>query len=303
MKTNKQKAISTIYMSIIGNALLAIAKGITGIFGNSYALIADAIESTTDVFSSILVLFGLKYATKPADENHPYGHGRAEPLITFAVVGFLFFSATIIAYESIQNLQTPQIAPKKFTLVVLAIIVIVKELFYRVVAKKSNETKSSSLKADAWHHRSDAITSLMAFIGISIAIYMGEGYEKADDWAALLASGFIIYNAYLIFRPALGEIMDEHLYDDFVSKIRKISMNVEGVVDTEKCFVRKAGISFHVDLHLIVNGLISVAEGHEIAHRLKDELLNKLPEINDVLIHIEPDTVKVEKLRDGSFIR
>lgn len=292
MKTNKQKAISTIYLSIVGNALLAIAKGITGIFGNSYALIADAIESTTDVFSSILVLFGLKYATKPADENHPYGHGRAEPLITFAVVGFLVFSATIIAYESIQNLQSPQVAPEKFTLIVLAIIVIVKELFYRMVSKKSNETKSSSLKADAWHHRSDAITSLMAFIGISIAIYMGEGYEKADDWAALFASGFIIYNAYLIFRPALGEIMDEHLYDDFVAEIRTISMSVDGVIDTEKCFVRKAGISFHVDLHLIVNGAISVLEGHEIAHRLKDELLLKLPEINDVLIHIEPDTVK-----------
>ncbi|WP_372766545.1 cation diffusion facilitator family transporter [Lutibacter sp.] len=294
MKTNKQKAINTIYISIIGNALLAIAKGITGIFGNSYALIADAIESTTDVFSSILVLFGLKYATKPADDNHPYGHGRAEPLITFAVVGFLVFSATIIAYESIQNLQTPQLAPKKFTLVVLAIIVIIKELFYRVVSKKSNETKSSSLKADAWHHRSDAITSLMAFIGISIAIFMGEGYEKADDWAALFASGFIIYNAYLIFRPALGEIMDEHLYGDFVAEIRTISNTVEGVIDTEKCLVRKTGISFHVDLHLIVNGAISVSEGHEIAHRLKDELQTKLPEISDVLIHVEPDTVKAE---------
>lgn len=294
MKTNKQKAINTIYISIIGNALLAIAKGITGIFGNSYALIADAIESTTDVFSSVLVLFGLKYATKPADDNHPYGHGRAEPLITFAVVGFLVFSATIIAYESIQNLQTPQLAPKKFTLVVLAIIVIIKELFYRVVSKKSNETKSSSLKADAWHHRSDAITSLMAFIGISIAIFMGEGYEKADDWAALFASGFIIYNAYLIFRPALGEIMDEHLYDDFVAEIRIISNTVEGVIDTEKCLVRKTGISFHVNLHLIVNGAISVSEGHEIAHRLKDELQTKLPEISDVLIHVEPDTVKAE---------
>jgi len=297
MKTNKQKAIKTIYFSIFGNTLLAIAKGVTGIFGNSYALIADAIESTTDVFLFILVLFGLKYATKPADENHPYGHGRAEPLITFAVVGFLVFSATIIAYESIQNLQSPQVAPEKFTLIVLAVIVIIKELFYRMVAKKSNETKSSSLKADAWHHRSDAITSLMAFIGISIAIYMGEGYEKADDWAALFASGFIIYNAYLIFRPALGEIMDEHLYDDLVAEIRTISMGVDGVVDTEKCLVRKAGLLFHIDLHLIVNGAITVLEGHVIAHRLKDELLQKLTEINDVLIHIEPD--KVEKTEVG----
>ena len=288
MNTNREKAIGTTYFSIIGNALLAIAKGITGFFGNSYALIADAIESTTDVFASILVLVGLRYATKPADKNHPYGHGKAEPLITFAVVGFLVVSATIIAYKSIQNIHTPQKIPEKYTLVVLAVIVVVKELFYRFVAKKSDETKSTALKADAWHHRSDAITSLLAFLGISIAIYMGPGYEIADDWAALLASGFIMYNAYLIFRPALGEIMDEHLYDDLVLEIRAISKDVDGVIDTEKCLIRKAGISFQVDLHLVVNGNISVREGHEIAHRLKNKLRDKLPEISDVLIHVEP---------------
>jgi len=289
MKTNKQKAISTIYLSIVGNALLAIAKAITGIFGNSFALIADAIESTTDVFSSIFVLFGLKYATKPADKSHPYGHGKAEPLITFGVVGFLVVSATIIAHESIENIQTPHKTPEKFTLIVLAVIVIIKEVFYRIVSAKSKETKSTALKADAWHHRSDALTSLMAFLGISIAIFMGEGYEAADDWAALFAAGLIMYNAYLIFRPALSEIMDEHIHDDFILDIRKVSKTVKGVIDTEKCHVRKAGISFHVDLHLIVNGTISVKEGHEIAHNLKDVLKNKFPEISDVLIHTEPD--------------
>ncbi|MBL4592313.1 MAG: cation transporter [Flavobacteriales bacterium] len=289
MSSNKQKAINTIYLSIVGNALLALAKGVTGVFGNSYALIADAIESTTDVFASILVLFGLRYSTKPADKNHPYGHGRAEPLVTFIVVGFLVISATIIAYKSIQNIQTPHEVPEGYTLIVLAIIVVIKEVFYRIVSKRSDETKGTSLKADAWHHRSDAITSLMAFIGISVAIYMGEGYETADDWAALIASGFIVFNAYLIFRPALGEIMDEHLYDDFVLEIRAIAKSVDGVIDTEKCYVRKTGLSFHVDLHLIVNGDIPVRKGHEIAHDLKRELQHKLPEISDVLIHVEPD--------------
>ncbi|PCJ27863.1 MAG: cation-efflux pump [Flavobacteriales bacterium] len=289
MNTNKQKAIATIYLSIVGNILFAIAKGVTGFFGNSYALIADAIESTTDVFASILVLFGLKYSTKPADKNHPYGHGKAEPLVTFMVVGFLVISATIIAYKSIQNIQTPHEVPESYTLIVLAIIVVIKEVFYRIVSKKSEETKSTSLKADAWHHRSDAITSLMAFIGISIAIYMGKGYEVADDYAALIASGFIVFNAYLIFRPALSEIMDEHLYDDMILEIREISKVVDGVIDTEKCFVRKAGIAFHVDLHVIVKGDITVKKGHEIAHNLKRELQRKLPEIADVLIHVEPD--------------
>ena len=291
MSSNKDNAINTTYLSILGNIALALCKGIAGYFGNSYALIADAIESTTDVFSSILVLFGLKYSARPADENHPYGHGKAEALVTFAVVGFLVISATVIAYESIQHIQTPHKTPEKFTLIVLAAIVIIKEIFYRIVSKKSDETHSTSLKADAWHHRSDAITSAMAFIGISIAIFMGPGYETADDWAALLASAFIIYNAWLIFRPALGEILDEHLYDDMIIEIRNIAQTVNGVIDTEKCHVRKTGMTYLVDLHLTVNGKISVIEGHDIAHHLKDTIQRQLPEIADVLIHVEPDNL------------
>ncbi len=287
--TNEQSAIRTIYFSIIGNTCLALIKGFAGFFGNSYALIADAIESTTDIFSSLLVLFGLKYAKRPADKNHPYGHGKIEPLITFLVVAFLVTSATVIAYESIQNIQTPHKTPKPWTLLVLGSIILWKEISFRFVMKKSKETNSSSLKADAWHHRSDAITSLMAFVGISIALIFGEGYETADDWAALLASGFILYNSYLIFRPALGEIMDEHLYDNLLDEIREKSMEVEGVLGTEKCFIRKAGMKYHVDLHAIVNGKISVKEGHDIAHHLKDYLRAEIPNLGHVLIHIEPD--------------
>ncbi len=289
MQSGTREAIKASYWSIAGNALLAIAKGITGIFGNSYALIADAIESTTDVFSSILVLLGLRYASKPADENHPYGHGRAEPLFTFMVVGFLIVSATIIAYESIDNINTPHEIPEPYTLIVLAVIIIIKEIAYRFVSKKGDETNSSVLKADAWHHRSDAITSLTAFVGISIALIMGKGYENADDWAALFASGFILYNAYLILRPALGEIMDEHMHDELENKIRKIAQLNPGVVDTEKCYIRKTGMTYHVDLHIAVKAEISVKEGHDIAHRVKDNLLHEIPELADVLIHVEPD--------------
>lgn len=287
--SNGKSAIQTAYFSIIGNAGLALLKGLAGIFGNSYALIADAIESTTDVFSSFLVLLGLKYADKPADDNHPYGHGRIEPLITFVVVAFLVTSATVIAYESIIHIQTPHKVPKPWTLIVLGAIILWKEVSFQVVIRKSRETHSSALKADAWHHRSDAITSLMAFIGISIALVFGKGFESADDWAALLASGFILYNSYLIFRPALGEIMDENQYEELIKEIRRISLNVNGVIETEKCFVRKSGFSYHVDLHAVVDGDISVRHGHEIAHRLQDELKNKLPNLQHVLIHIEPN--------------
>jgi len=290
--SNEQTAIKTTYFSIIGNTSLALIKGLAGIFGNSYALIADAIESTTDIFSSLLVLFGLKYANRPADENHPYGHGKIEPLITFLVVAFLVTSATIIAYESIQNIQTPHKIPKPWTLIILGAIILWKEISFRIVINKSKETNSSSLKADAWHHRSDAITSVMAFIGISIALIFGKGFETADDWAALFASAFILYNSYLIFRPALGEIMDEHLYDDLLEEIRKESIKVKGILGTEKCFIRKAGMKHHVDLHAIVDGDISVKEGHDISHRLKDHLRNEIKSLGHVLIHIEPNNYK-----------
>ena len=289
MTSNKKKAIKTVYLSIFGNLGLAIIKGITGYFGNSYALIADAIESTSDIFSSILVLFGLKYAAKPADENHPYGHGRAEPLVTFLIVGFLVISATVIIFQSIQHIITPHKTPESYTLVVLGVIILIKEFFYRFVNKKSKETKSSALEADAWHHRSDAITSMAAFVGITIALIFGEGYETADDWAALVAAGFIFYNSYLIFRPALGEIMDEHFHDDLVAEIRQIAQKVDGVVDTEKCFIRKTGMTFWVDLHLIVDGNLTVKKGHEIAHNVKDAIRNELPEIAEILMHVEPD--------------
>ena len=287
---NEQKAINATWFSILGNAALAIIKWVAGFFGNSYALIADAIESTTDIFSSLLVLFGIKYSNKPADKNHPYGHGRAETLVTFLVVGFLITSATIIAYESILNIGTPHPLPKPFTLFVLGAIIIWKEISFRIVIKKSKETNSTSLKADAWHHRSDAITSVAAFIGISIALFFGKGYESADDWAALFAAGFIAYNSYLIFRPALGEMMDEHLYDDLVDNIRIVSQKVEGVINTEKCFIRKAGMKYQVDLHASVDANISVKQGHDIAHKLSDKLRNEIPELGHILIHIEPYT-------------
>jgi len=286
--SHEKTAIKTTYFSILSNALLATIKWLAGYFGNSYALIADAIESTTDIFSSALVLVGIKYSTKPADKNHPYGHGRIEPLVTFAVVGFLIISAGIIANQAIKNIGTPHALPKAYTLFILAGIIIWKELSYRLVLRKSKETKSSSLKADAWHHRSDAITSVAAFIGITIAIIMGPGYESADDWAALFASAFILYNCYLIFRPALSEIMDEHIHDELVTKIRQVASSVEGVILTEKCFVRKTGMKYHVDLHVMVLGTILVKDGHSISHQVKDKLQLEIPEISNILIHIEP---------------
>lgn len=284
----EQLATQATWFSIISNVALAIIKWVTGFLGNSYALIADAIESTTDVLSSILVLLGIKYANRPADENHPYGHGKAEPLVTFLVVGFMISSAIVIIYQGIQNILTPHDTPKPFTLIILGVIILWKEFSYRFMLRRGHETKSTMLMADAWHHRSDAISSVAAFIGIVIALWFGEGFEVADDWAALVAAGFILYNSYLLFRPALGEIMDEHTHDALIIDLRETAASVPGVKATEKCQIRKVGMHFYVDLHIEVDGHISVQDGHAIAHALKATLKQTFPEIADVLIHVEP---------------
>ncbi len=288
MKKLLLQAKRTALLSVITNTILAAAKGFAGIVGHSDALIADAIESCADIFSSFLVLFGIRYASKPPDEDHRYGHGKAEPLITFAVVGFLLISATIIAVESIRHLSEQQEQPEFFTLYVLAAIILIKELSFQYVYKKGVQTNSSSLKADAWHHRSDAISSLIAFLGILATFLFGKGFEKADDWAALIASFFIVYNAYRIFRPALGEIMDEHTHHELIDEIRLEAVKVKGVIGIEKCWARKNGMSYVVDLHLELDGNISVTAGHDISHALKDHLMDVFPYLTDVLIHIEP---------------
>jgi len=288
MGSGKSRAIRTAMLSMLGNGVLAVVKGATGIFGNSHALIADAIESLNDMLASLLVVFGLRYATMPADQNHPYGHGKAEPLVTFVVVAILVASAVIIAWQSIANLNQPREAPEGYTMLVLLGVIVVKEVLYRVVLKGSEATNSSSLKADAWHHRSDALTSAAAFIGIGLALWFGEGYESADDWAALFACTIILYNAYRIFRPALGEVMDENDHPEVEAMVRSSALEVKGVLGTEKCYVRKTGLYYLIDLHLRVEGSISVLEGHAIAHQVKDHVRAMHPFVADVHIHVEP---------------
>lgn len=216
----KNSAYRTIIFSILSSLMLAVIKAFSGVLGHSDALIADAIESGTDVLASFLVLFGIYYSHKPPDEDHPYGHGKAEPLVTFGVVGFLVVSATLIAYNGIQNLQKEQPQPQFFTVFVLIGIIVWKELSYRYVLIKGKKLNSLSLQADAWHHRSDAISSLIALLGITVSLLFGPEFSKADDWAAIISALFILYNAYSIFRPALGEILDEHSHHHIVDTIR-----------------------------------------------------------------------------------
>jgi len=285
-----EQGIKTTIIGIIASIILAAIKGIAGVMGNSYALIADAIESTSDVFTSIIVLTGLKIASKPADETHPYGHGKAEPFAGLVVAAALFLAAIIIIIQSVHEIITPHHAPAPFTLIVLVAVVIIKETLFRFVIKVGKSVDSVAVKNDAWHHRSDAITSGAAFIGIAIALIGGKGYEQADDYAALCASAIIIYNAYRLFKPALFEIMDTAPSPEVIQKIINTSLQVDGVVAIDKCFARKMGFQYYIDMHVIVDGNISVHVGHEISHKVKDKLLDSFQNISDVLIHIEPAT-------------
>ncbi len=288
LESTHKLLLRTTLLSLLGNVVLTIVKWIAGYFGHSYALIADAIESTSDVLTSLMVLLGLQYANRPPDRNHPYGHGKAEPLVTFLVVLFLLASAVVIAYNSWTNIRTPHQAPEAFTLYVLGGIILYKEFLYQWMVRRSKQAHSSLLKAEAWHHRADALTSVAAFIGIVCALLMGPGYEMADDWAALFAAALIVYNCYQIMRPALSEMMDEHTHDDLADRIRIDGMKVEGVRKIEKCFIRKAGMKYHVDLHVQVDPDLTVSKGHQIAHEVKDFLRLGNSSIGHVLIHIEP---------------
>ena len=284
------KGIRTTLIGILTSIILASIKAVAGIVGNSYALVADAIESTSDVFTSIIVLAGLKIAQKPADKTHPYGHGKAEPFAGIWVALALFIAAIIIIVQSIHEIITPHHSPAPFTLIVLVLVVLIKELLFRYIIKVGNSLDSIAVKNDAWHHRSDAMTSGAAFIGISIALIGGPGYEEADDYAALGASIIIIYNAYKLFKPALFEIMDTAPSPELINKIVATSLLVDGVQAIDKCFARKMGFQYYIDMHVIVDGKITVHKGHEISHKVKNELVESFQNISDVLIHIEPAT-------------
>jgi cation diffusion facilitator family transporter len=289
-----KKGLRTTIIGIVVSGILALIKGITGILGNSYALIADAIESATDIFTSTMLLFGLKWSARPADDDHPYGHGKAEAAISVGISVMLFAAAVLIAYKSVLNIMTPHKTPAPYTLIVLVVVIVAKEVLYRVVLRTAKEIKSDAVQADAIHHRSDAITSLAAFIGISIGVIGGKGYEVADDYAALFASAVILINAYTIFRPALGELLDENLDPKLNAEVKQLALEVSQVLRVEKCLIRKMGVFKFADLHIWVDRNLSVVEGHEIAHRVKDHIIDRLPQFADVMIHIEPSPPNTE---------
>lgn len=285
---SQPRGVRLAQLGMVVNGLLALAKLVAGILGNSYALVADAVESFADLFSGLVVWSGVQVASREPDEDHPFGHGKAEALAT-AVVGLMLLVAAIgIAIQAVREIITPHHAPAPFTLVVLVAVVLVKEGLFRFVLRGATDIQSSAVAADAWHHRSDAITSAAAFIGISVALVGGEGWEPADDVAALLASGLILYNGFGILRPAIDELMDRAPEAALLERAGAVALGVEGVRAIEKLRGRKAGSRYLLDLHVQADPGLSLHQAHILGGMVKSAIRASLPQVEQVLIHMEP---------------
>ncbi len=273
---------------VIASAVLATTKIAAGVIGNSFALVADGVESVLDIFSGLLVWGGLRVSARPQSERYPYGLGKAEPLASLVVSTVLLLAAVGIAVSATRAILSPQEVPEAFTLVVLVGVLIAKETMFHVLSARGREIGSRALSADAWHHRSDALTSLAAFTGITVALTAGEGFESADDWAALVACVVITFNGVRLFRASLREVLDVTAPKEVRDRIREIALSVPGVDGLDLLRVRQSGLALWVDIHVEVDGEMSVREGHEIAHLVKDGLLHSDLRILDALVHVEP---------------
>jgi len=288
VKERLKRSVRVTLVGMIVNTVLAVGKTVAGVAGHSHALIADGVESIADIFSSLVVWRGLVVAAEPEDEDHPYGHGKAEAIAAAVVATMLLLAAAWIAVQGVREILRPHSLPAPFTLMVLIVVVVVKEALYRFVFREGMTLESTAVTTDAWHHRSDAITSLCAGIGITVSLIGGKGYEAADDVAAVLASGIIAWNGWRLLRGAKDELMDAAPDRGIARRVADTAAKVDGVVRVEKCLVRKAGVNHFVEMHVEVDPQMPVARAHEIAHRVKDCVRGEIPVVRDVLVHIEP---------------
>ena len=285
---NLHSGARTALLGMAANVVLATAKIVAGALGHSYVLVADGIESTLDIGGSAIIWGGLKFAARPPDATHPYGHGKAEPVAAILVSLGVLVAAVVIAARSLVEIFEPRRVPAPFTLIVLVAVVIIKELLFRFVNRLGRQAGSTALQTDAFHHRIDALTSIAAFIGISIALIGGPGWRSADAWAALFACVVIAANGWRLFYPALHEILDTAPQGEIVEQVRAAAGAVPGVIEVDKCLVRKMGLEFYVDLHVGVDEEMTVRASHQIAHEVKDAIKSTNERIADVLVHIEP---------------
>ncbi len=275
-------------IGLVINALLTVVKLVAGLVGNAYALVADAIESATDMVGSMVVISGLRIASRDPDDRYPFGYGRAEALAAATVSALMFGAAAGIAIEAVSEIRTPHHAPASWTLGVLAAVIVVKELLAKYVLAAGTASGSVVVKADAWHHRSDAITSGAAFVGISVALIGGPGWEAADDWSALVASAVICANGLRLLHVALAELMDRAPEPALLATVSDAARSTPGVRAIEKLKVRRSGTALYVDIHVQAEPTLSLHDAHILSGRVKSAIRQQVPSAIGVLIHMEP---------------
>jgi cation diffusion facilitator family transporter len=289
------RGLRSSFISIASNFALAVCKCLVGFVGHSFALIADGVESLSDVFSSFVVYLGLRVALKPPDQDHPYGHGKAEPAAAMLVSLGMGAAALVIAYESIILIRTPHPLPHPYTLLVLLAVVPLKIFLSRYASTVAHDIDNTAVRSGAWHHLSDAITSLFAFIGIAVALLTKN--PSADDWAALCASPVILYNAWQQMKIPFDEILETAPSPEIEKQVREAAASVTGLIGLEKCFVRKVGFKYYVELHVVVRGDLTVRLGHAISHNVEDRIRARVDRVANVLVHIEPEEELLQPFR------
>ena len=288
MPDSNARVIRSTQLGLLVNAALAIVKLFAGFAGNTYALIADGVESSADIFASLIVLGGLRVASRDPDERYPFGYGKAESVAAAVVAMMLFAASAGIAFEAVQEIRTPHRTPAPWTLLVLAGVLLIKFVLFRRTLSIGRESHSTAVRADAWHHASDAVTSTAAFLGISIALWGGPGWEDADDWAALFASCVIFYNGVLLMKPAMHDLMDRMPGTEIIEPVRAAAAGVPRVQAVEKLSARKAGMAYYVDIHVQADPAMSLREAHELSGAVKSAIRASVPRIAGVLVHMEP---------------
>jgi cation diffusion facilitator family transporter len=282
------RGIRLAQLGLLANGVLALVKLVAGVLGNSYALIADAVESIADLFSSLIVWGGLRVASRDADDRYPFGYGKAEAVAAM-IVGLMLLAAAIgIAIQAVLEILHPKRSPAPFTLVVLVLVVAVKAALFRVVSRNARSSGSPAVAADAWHHRADAMSSAAAFIGIGVAVLGGPGWETADAWAALFASALILYNGLGIMRPSVQELMDRSPSEEMLRAVDAAAHGVAGVLATEKLKARKSGTRFLLEVHVQAEPSLSLQEAHILSGKVKRAIRSAVPSVQDVLVHMEP---------------
>ncbi len=287
-KTLYHKASRAAWLGFAVNLCLGLIKLIGGLVSNSFALISDAVNSLGDTLTSIVVLFALYYAQRPADEEHPYGHTRAEAVAASNIALIIVISALYVGWGAIRRLTDVHEIPPVWTLWIAGANVLIKEGLYRYKLMVGRRIRSGAIIANAWDHRSDALCSLAVLIGLGVVRWGGPDFIWADEVAALVVVAAILWSGARLFQSSTSELLDPQADSEFVEQIRAIAQSVAGVSAVEKLWVRKTGLEYLADIHIQVDANLSVEEGHLIGHRVKDRLLKKFASLRDVLVHLEP---------------